>query len=563
MDGSWTLSPSAIASFIVFIGTLIFVHELGHFLAARYFDIKVVKFSLGFGPPLIAFKRGEIQYQIAAIPLGGFVKMVGDNPMDEIAPEDRSRAFTTAPIYKRVVIALAGPAFNLLFPVICFFAHNLLGPTVTSPIVGSVEVGRPAERAGLRSGDRILSINGERAWKFERIRDLVSSHAGEKLDIELLREGKKLDLTVTPAAEQGEDLFGSRETTGRIGITPAQMGTRVGVDGGAGSAFVTGDQILEIGDRPVQRLDELERAVREMAGRTVRVVVARPEPLTAGDLLFADASQPVTLTVAIPPGATGLDSLGLAPSDMFLRAIRPGGAADRAGLRPGDRIVRVDGRPVTLFWSFLPQVVNGGKQAVDLVVRRNGVEVPVTLVSDEVKRKHEVTGKERKYYDPGLGVGSPATEDTLHWSSIIASPTEVAHLSIAEAFSQSVHETLDVIGVTAMFLLKLFSGGVSPDNVGGTFMLYQVASTAAQLGIFAYLKMLAMVSVNLGLFNLLPIPVLDGGHLMFCAVEAIKRRPVSLRVREAASIIGIVLLLALMVLALKNDILRAGIFRES
>lgn len=563
MDGGWSFGPAAIAAFIVFIGILIFVHELGHFLAAKYFDIKILKFSLGFGPPLISFKRGETQYQIAAIPLGGFVKMVGDSPLDEIAPEDRARAFTTAPIHRRAIIALAGPLFNLTFPILCFFAYNLLGPTVIAPVVGQIEIGTPAERSGLKNGDRMLSVNGHRTWSFKRMAELISSHAGEDLTLRVQRDGKELELHVTPTQVVNEDEFGSPEKSGRIGVSPYHIGTRIGVDDAKRNAggFETGDRILSVGGKPVVHADEVDRAIREHRGKTVPFVVARPEPLSIGDAMFADAESPRTLQVRVPAEASDISALGLALSDTFLRAVRPGGAADRAGLRPGDRIVAVDGTAISLFWSFLAQHHQAQKRPLALTVRRQGKELAVTLKSDEKVLKHEVTGLDRPYYDHGLGLGSPPQHnETLHWSSSVREETEKVQLSLGEALTLSFRETAGIIGLTTLGLYKLFSRQISIDTVGGPIMLFQVAAQAAELGVFAYLHMLAVISVNLGLINLLPVPVFDGGHLLFCAVEAIKRKPLSLRAREAASIIGLVLLLALIVLAFRNDILRLGIF---
>jgi len=169
LDAPWSFGPTSIAAFIVFIGVLIFVHELGHFLVAKLFDIKVSKFSLGFGPPLIAFERGETTYQVAVVPLGGFVKMVGEHPDEPLPEEDRDRAFSTAPLYQRALVAMAGPAFNLVFPIVCFFAYNVLGPQVEAPVVGQVAPGRPAAEAGLRAGDRIVAVDGRRTYSFERV----------------------------------------------------------------------------------------------------------------------------------------------------------------------------------------------------------------------------------------------------------------------------------------------------------------------------------------------------------------------------------------------------------
>lgn len=572
MEAPWSFGPSAIAAFIVFIGVLIFVHELGHFLAAKYFDIKVLKFSLGFGPSLLSFTRGETTYQIAAIPLGGYVKMVGDAPGEDIHPDDRGRSFTSAPIYQRAVIALAGPAFNLVFPILCFFAYNVLGPQVIAPIVGQIEIGQPADRAGLQPGDRILSVDGHRTWSFRRITELISARPGRQVAIEVERDGQKLDLVVTPDAIRDENLFGSPEERGIIAVSTTREGTRVGVvDPKRALGFVTGDQVLSVDGHAVTTSDQLVRAIKQAAGKKVQVVVSRPDPKVAGDLLYASLGQPVTLEVEVPAEATGLAELGLASSEMFLRKLVPGGAADRAGLRPGDQILAVNGRAIRLFWSYLLEQKNAADRPLKLTVAREGQPLEVELVAEAKTCVHDVTKKPTTLYDPGLGLGDLGPEascstlqerqQTLaHWSSVVAPETEEARLSLGEALWASVRQTGEVIGFVGTGLFKLFSAEISVDNVGGPIQLFKLAAQAAEVGVFAYLRMLALISVNLGLINLLPIPIFDGGHLVFCLVEAIKRQPVSLRAREAASIIGIAILVALLVLALRNDILSLGIF---
>ncbi len=287
--------------------------------------------------------------------------------------------------------------------------------------------------------------------------------------------------------------------------------------------------------------------------------------------MYAAAERPVTLKVPVPTGATSMADLGLAESEAFVRGVVPGGAADRAGLRPGDRVLSVGGRRIRLFWSFLTEVKHAGQDPVDLVIERNGEEKTLTLVNDEIQCEHEVTKQSQTTYDPGVGIGpfaagSPCLQLDArlqlfsHWSSSVPPEIEDAHLSVVEALTASVRQTGEVIGFVAVGLFKLFSRQISMDNVGGPLQLFKLAAQAAEVGVFAYLRTLAFISVNLGLINLLPIPIFDGGHLMFCAIEAVKRRPVSLRTRETAGLIGLVLLLALLVLALRNDILNLGIF---
>ena len=572
MEIPWSVGPATVAAFIAFIGILIFVHELGHFLAAKFFDIKVVKFSLGFGPQLVAFQWGETVYQIALIPLGGFVKMVGDNPSDAVDAEDVERSFTAAPVYQRALVALAGPAFNLVFPVVCFFAYNVLGPSVVSPLVGQIEFNQPADKAGLKSGDRIVSVDGYRTYSFGRITELISARPNRAVPLEVERHGERLNLTVTPSETVTTDLFGNPKQRGMIGVSWNQPGPRVGVAFPAKNTagFRTGDRIVRVGETVVSAFAEVDRAVRAAAGRRVTVRVARPEPRRAGGLLVADNEVPVDLAVDVPLAASGADALGLAPSEGFIRRVVPEGPADRAGLAPGDQIVEVAGRRIRLFWSFLLETRKAGGENVPVTVRRNGELVPLTLVARKVACTNEVTKKPVEVWDLGLGMGVNGQAECAEvnrrqqlyaqWDSVVPPSTEEARLTLSEALESAFRETGAVIGLVATAIFKLFSTEVPIDNVAGPLRLFKLAAQAAEVGVFAYLRMLALISVNLGLINLLPIPIFDGGHLLFCLVEAVKRRPLSMRAREYATLVGLVILAALVLLALRNDLQELGIF---
>ncbi|MEQ8279011.1 MAG: RIP metalloprotease RseP [Deltaproteobacteria bacterium] len=568
MGVPWSFGPSAVAAFIVFIGILIFVHELGHFLAAKYFDIKVTKFSLGFGPALVRFQYGETIYQIAAIPLGGYVKMVGDNPGEEVEPEDRDRAFTTAALHQRAIVALAGPTFNLVFPIVCFFAYNLLGPTVPSPIVGQMEIGDPADVAGLEPGDRIIEVDGERTWSFHRITELISARPGQKTPIKVERDGQEVALEVTPKTIRRQDPFGETTDWGIIGVVGASHGTGIGVAFPAANqgGFATGDELMKIGDDEVKRGEELARTFKKYAGQTVPVVVARPEPLAAGSLLYATAPVPRTLSVPVPAEFARIEDVGIAQSEMFLRRVIEDGAADRAGLAAGDQILEVDGRRVQLFWSFVEAVRAAEDRPLPIVVRRGGERVEVTLKNDRHGCTQQAKEEVQDFWDPGVGLGWEGESTTCvamndriqlmsHWTSAMPPRTEVARLTIGEAFVSGVEQTGQVIGFVGLGIYKLLSGQISSKNVGGPIALFKFAAQAAEIGIFAYLRLLALISVNLGLINLLPIPIFDGGHLAFVAIEAIKRRPISMRTREIATLVGFVLIAVLFIIATRNDIL--------
>ena len=566
--GSFAMTPATVASFILFIGILIFVHELGHFLFAKYFNIKVLKFSLGFGTPIFKYQRGETTYQIAILPLGGYVKMLGDSPMDDIAPEDRNRSFNTVPVYQRALVAFAGPLFNLVFPVICFFAYYLIGPTVVSPMVGQVEIGTPAAQAGLQSGDRVLTIDDTEVWGFDHMVELVRDRAGDPLRFSIERAGEVIDLDITPKESPDEDMFGSPGTRGIIGVTRARTGeTRIGVDGPLGASFglATGDRLLVVAGKKITTLADADRALREHAGASIEIVYTRPEPVKTGGLLLANLELPKTLTVQVPAGAKSIAALGLAPAETFVRYLEPEGAAFTAGMRAGDRILAVDGQPVSLFYSLVMSLRRSEDKPVQVKVRRAGREMTLAVQSEKREVMHDVTGKMRDYYDAGFGLGEvPRYLHTVQWNWHGAYVTEKAKLTIAQAFVVSVTQTLKIIGSITVAVFKLFTGGISAKTVGGPIMLFQVAALAAERGLMAYLELLALISVNLGIINLLPLPVFDGGHLMFCAIEAIKRKPVSHRVREAATIVGLVLLAVLVVLVFSNDIskLSTGFFSK-
>lgn len=569
------MSAFTILAVIVFVGALIFVHEMGHFLVAKLFDIKVTKFSLGFGPPLLAFTRGETTYQIAAIPLGGYVRMVGENPSEPIPPEDQARAFTSAPIHQRALVALAGPAANLAFPVLCFFTYNLLEPEVLPPVVGQVEAGEPADAAGLRPGDRILSVDGERAWSFQRVVQLISARPGETVPLEVQRGDEVLELRVTPKPVADEDVFGQPRQKGMISVSSVPDAARIGIDDpgklpAGGEALRTGDLILAVNGSPVRRGDALAGAFLAAAGQVVEVRVARPSPAAAGDLVFADRPEPLTVTLAIPEGVAGLFDLGLALGAPFVRSVVPGGAAERAGFRPDDRIVAVDGRPVQHFWRFLTDLETAKGRPVSVTVRRGGQDLELTLAADPVECIHAVTRKTTTAYDAGFGRGpapqpgvecSALVRPAAHWGSTLDPELEPAHLSVDEALMESLRLTGQVISLLTTHLFKmLVTQEVSTETVGGPLQFMNVAAKAAEAGILAYLQMLAFISINLGVFNLLPVPVLDGGHLLFCLVEAVKRKPLSPQARERAAMVGLAVLAMLLLLALRNDLRTLDIF---
>lgn len=569
------MSPFTIVAVVLFLGALIFVHEMGHFLAAKYFDIKVTKFSLGFGPPLVAFTRGETTYQVAIVPLGGYVRMAGEYPGEELAPEDKARAFTSAPVHQRAIVALAGPAANLAFPVLCFFAYNVLGPEVAPAVVGEVEPGKPGDRAGLEPGDRILEVDGERIWSFRRLTDVVGERPERTVSIRVARGERELAFEVTPEAVAGRDPFGRPKARGMISVSAERDGTTLGVEDPSRlppglEGFRTGEAITAIDGQPVQMAEGLVPAFAAAAGRSVPVEIERPVRLEAGDILRATRYERRTVQVRVPGSIEGLSDLGLGVGAAFVREVVPGGAAERAGIQPGDRILSADGEPVHHFWRFATYLQTAEGKPVKVRLRRSGEDLETTLVPLPVSCEHPVRRVLTERLDAGFGRGSfpesgVGCETLLRphtsWAASVATPREQVRLGLDEALMEGLRLTGQVISLLTTHLFKmLVTQEVSTKTVGGPLQFMNVAAQAAEAGLFAYLEMLAFISINLGVFNLLPVPVLDGGHLVFCLVEAVKRKPLSPAAREKAALVGLAMLALLLLLALRNDIRALDIF---
>jgi regulator of sigma E protease len=347
----------SVVSAIVVLGVLIFVHELGHFIFAKLFGVGVEKFSLGFGPKLVGFRRGETEYLISAFPLGGYVKMVGESPDAELSPEDLTRSFQAKPPLQRIVIVAAGPVFNLLFAWLAFIVVYMVGVPAVTARIGEVLKDKPAARAGVVANDLITAINGIAVTRWDDVAKAITTSKGQAVEVRVRRGAQELSFRITPESRTGKNLFGESVTTPVIGVVSA--------------------------------------------GETV---------------------------------------------------------VDRFG--PGEALVK----------------------------------------------------------------------GTI--------------------------QTGSVIKLTVLSLVKLVERAIPLDTVGGPIMIAKMAGQQATAGAVSFIAFMALLSVNLGILNLLPVPILDGGHLFFYVIELVLRKPVSFKTREIAQQIGLILLLGLMVLAFYNDIVR-------
>lgn len=344
-------------SAIVLLGVIIFVHEMGHFLSAKLVGVRVLKFSLGFGPKIISKKYGETEYLISSIPLGGYVKMFGEEPGEKLSDEEKPRAYTYQPVWKRFIIVFSGPLFNLIFAVIVFFCVLIYGLPVLLPEVGEVIAKSPAEEAGVMKGDIIVSINSSRINQWDEMTEIIHNNPGKKLDFGVKRKGEIISFSIVPEKKMVKDIFGQEKEIGLIGIKPS------------GNTFI----------------------------------------------------------------------------------------------------------------------------------RKSSLQV---AAADSIKRTWEISK------------------------------------------------------LTVVSIVKLIQRVIPMQTLGGPILIVQMAGEQASQGALNFFLFMAIININLGVLNLLPIPILDGGHILFLGIEAVRRKPLNEKIITVAQRVGLALILFIMAFAIYNDVMR-------
>ncbi len=532
-------------AFILLIGPLIFVHELGHLLAAKLVDVKVLRFSIGFGPALLRVRFGETEYCLAPIPLGGYVSMLGQGG-DDIPVAEQDRALSNKPLWARYLVLGAGPLANLLLPILVYFFFFLQHTTLTPAVIGTVVAGSAADQAGLVQGDRIVAIDDRdiRSWKDMSQR--VAESPGIDLKVQIERDGKRLDRTVTPAKKLSRNALGVSAPVGRLGVLAAFYAPQIGIIDPRSPAYLeglrSGDTITSINGEPVRTVEELQRMLEGTGDGLVRLTYLRATPVPAplGTLLWYESAHAQLL-----PGKDG-SGTGILPANGFVRSVEAGSPADRAGLQAGDRILSIDGAE-TKQWEVLAEVLAQRRlEPVELQVQNLGQAPRSVTLQLEIRTWRDIYQQDRQ----DLWFGAEP------FAKIYTSEPEPIRGRFTYALGSAVEETGAVISMMWTTLVQMLTFERGVDELSSVVGLFKVAGTAAEQGPSEFLLLVALLSVNLGFVNLLPIPILDGGHLLFFTVEAIRRRPLGQRAREIASAIGLVVILLLLLVAARNDIMR-------
>ncbi len=548
-----------IVPMIILLGLLIFVHELGHFLVAKYYGVKVEVFSLGFGKKLLQYKRGDTNYVLALIPLGGYVKMFGDDPSVELPPEQQGVAFLYKPVGQKMAIVLAGPLMNLFFAILLFGAVAMVGEPAMSPTTGDILTGTEAYSAGFRSGDKIAKVNDQAVRTWEDIKRKVQGSAGEKLSFEVLRSAptasatKTVQIAASPKKAANQDIFSTEAFVGDIeGLVNTSRATVLGVIDPTSPAHIaglrTGDFVTSLNDVDVSRWRDFLRVIEELRdSKELKFKITRP--------LRANKTTEDLLITLDPSGLSRQDSaeqtlkaMGIEYPALILSEVVEDSPADAAGLRPGDKILSINGQAMASWDQVLSTIT---------AYQRDSGALSITVQRGSAEMSFEVTPRLTKIMNPqgaeverfAVGIGS---------AYLVNFPEtfELRTLNPIQALMRGAALSWQWTKVILVGLVRLIQAKVSSKNISGVITIGREASNAFQRGLSSFLSIMAIISINLFILNLLPIPILDGGHIVFFSIEALRGAPLSMRKMEIAQQVGLVLLIGLMAFALFNDVTR-------
>ena len=563
---------------IPMLGILIVVHELGHFLVAKACGVRVLKFSIGFGAPIgfgkfrTRWEKNGTEYVIGWIPLGGFVRMLGepmpgDEEFMEPVPEDaRDDEFLERkPVWQKLAVVFAGPAMNLFLPVVCLIGILWNGVDRFDAVVGMVESGSPAAMSGLRPGDRILSVDGSAVSFFEEVIEPVSDREpGGSVLLGVDREGERFDVEVSVAAQMIRNAYGTFEEVGWIGIGNERLEARLGLPDRESAAWEaglrSGDRVVSVGGIEVEGWEAFREAHAEAAasGRgagdatvvwqiardTERVDTAAP---ATGELENAIDEELIETFEVVLPARRNLASIGVVPATILVAEVSADRPASIAGLRRGDLVLAVDGAAVGSFRSFVSRVQTSAGRELVLTYARDGLTQTTRLAAREevVAGRYDIEGMEERIYQIGLAP----------WRTWLGGATVPQQIrNPVESIPQAFVMTWDMTGRYLEGLSRVFTGDVGADKLSGPIGIARIARKSLDRGFEEYLWMMMLISINLGILNLLPIPILDGGQALIYSIEGIKRSPLSMRSREMASSFGFAVLMLLMGRAFWNDL---------
>lgn len=442
--------------FIIAIGILVTFHEFGHFWVARRLGVKVVRFSIGFGKPLWKHtSKAGTEYVIAMIPLGGYVKMLDETTEENINPADLQFAFNQKSVWRRMLIVLAGPAFNFIFAIFAYWLIFSIGMTVVAPILGEMQSQSIAAKSGLQNGDEILTVDGQSVNDWHDVNFALVSKIGETGTV-----------LITYKSLKSNDIYSAT---------------------------------LNLSDWKVDQ----------------------KKPDLLGSLGFNPYYPDIPAVLA---------------------KVIPDSAAAKAGLQPQDTILKIANQPIKNWEQMVPVLNHHVNKPTQIEVLRNGKLISLTLTPEAVKNADGLISAK-------IGVQS----GFVKWPENLL---RTVRYPFFKAGAEAVKSTWNITSLSFQMLYKMITGKISARSISGPIGIAEGAGYSAQLGFNVYLTFLALISISLGVINLLPVPMLDGGHFLYYVIELLRGKPLSLKTQMLGMRLGLLLLFSLMLLAVFNDVSR-------
>jgi regulator of sigma E protease len=548
---------------VLLLAVLIIIHELGHFLVAKACGVRVHVFSVGMGARAFGVNWRGTDYRVSWFPFGGYVRMAGADPFMEGGAEDEDDprapgAFMSKPAWQRLLIVAAGPLMNLALPFVVFTALLMAGEPQPRAVVGSVQAGSVAESIDVRPDDRVVSVDGVSVATWIDVIDAFEGTSGAAVPLRIERDGAALTVSVPFA---GVDV-GERRDPWDVGLSSMAMDATVVVDDPsspvARAGLKTGDIVVEAHGQAVRDWNDLRRAALD-AGDTLALRWRRGDD---ADAVTLDGTAQRALWGAAaggtPPESADADEYvrwGLAAASTSVASFSDTSAAKAAGVAIGDRLLAIDGTPIRA-WGDVVRLVGAAASGegealvarpMTLRVRREGRILDVSVTPQTVRDTDDF-GRYRWRPLLGIGGGARAAEPDL-----VPRP-----YPLPEAFRRASEETFLVAGFIVEQIGKLFTNEAAiRESLGGPVEMFRQTKAAAERGLFDWARTLGLFSISLGIINLLPVPVLDGGQLVIYGAEWLRGRPLPLVLRERAQQVGVIFLVLLMLFVLVNDLHRA------
>ncbi|KAB8033178.1 RIP metalloprotease RseP [Fluviispira multicolorata] len=600
MEVLQAIFSNTIIAFILLIGIVVFVHELGHFIAGKIFGIQVEEFSIGFGPKAFSIKKGTTDYRINWFPLGGYVRFYGADIEENIPIEHREKSILHAKVYKRAIVSFAGPLANFVLSFVLLTGMSISGIPQELPII-SVLPNSVAERSGFVTGDKILSIDDKEISSWVQLSTIITKNAEKNLNIIIERDGKQRNIEIIPRKEEVETIFGNKQTVGRIGIVNSFNSSNIVVLKGSffeSLGLKTGDKILFINEKKTEYLFEVINEIQRVSNTLSEYELARNvqnnyyenlntnihieieriidnSKLTAKNVklninlndknikswssLFLQTHKSVNLTWNKDLLSTDQTISQFSTIAKGNKLISTQDAWKNCGIKAGDTLYSVEnyGRILSLsqfyIWldttakSFVSNVNKTNISDLKLsVIRANGsmallnCKIPLRDGFDHLNREQ-------------LFLDFPLNFMTQNKA---LKPVLLKAQTVTDAFNRGFHSMLNQMTLTFTGIKMLLTGSIPLSNLGGPIAIAGVAGDAAKGGFMTFIFTMAFISINVGMMNLLPFPALDGGSLLLHAVEAAYGKPLPKSVQLGVQRAGVLILLGLFVVVFYNDILR-------